>query len=72
MKMDTVLFLRNVCICTCESTKRHNPEEQHRHPHRRENLKSHIIAACVLSKEYGFVSANVSTTYSVATIISLH
>jgi hypothetical protein len=23
-----------------ESTRRHNPEKQHRHPHRRENLKT--------------------------------
>jgi hypothetical protein len=27
-------------VSTCESTRRHNPEQQHRHLHSRENLKS--------------------------------
>jgi hypothetical protein len=34
------MFLRNVAS-TYDSTRRQNPKEQH-HPHRRENLKSHI------------------------------
>jgi hypothetical protein len=32
-------------VSTYQSTRRHNPE-QHRHPHRRENLKSHIYLRC--------------------------
>jgi hypothetical protein len=31
-------------VHTFESTRRHNPEEQHRHPHRRENLKSQSVS----------------------------
>jgi hypothetical protein len=34
------MFLRNVDT-TYESTWRHNPEEQQRHPHRREIPNSH-------------------------------
>jgi hypothetical protein len=30
-------------VSTYESTQRHNPEEQHRHLHRREKLKSHML-----------------------------
>jgi hypothetical protein len=35
------MFLRSVGIYEC--TRRHNSEEQLRHPHRRENLKSHVL-----------------------------
>jgi hypothetical protein len=37
--METVCFSETLAS-TDESTRRHNPEEHH--PHRRENLKSHI------------------------------
>jgi hypothetical protein len=41
----TVSIFRTVCfsetlVFTHESARRHNPEQQHRLPHRRENLKS--------------------------------
>jgi hypothetical protein len=35
--MQTVCFSETF-VSTCESTRRHNPVEQHRHPHHRENL----------------------------------
>jgi hypothetical protein len=38
--METVGFSETLAS-TDESTRRQNPEEQHHHPHRRENLKSH-------------------------------
>jgi hypothetical protein len=40
LSMETVCFSETV-ISTYESTWRQNPEQQHRHPHRRENLISH-------------------------------
>jgi hypothetical protein len=39
LKMEAKCFSETV-VYTYESTRRHNPE-QHRHPHGRENLKSH-------------------------------
>jgi hypothetical protein len=41
LKMETVCFPETL-LFTYESTRRHNPEEQHRHPRSRENLKSRI------------------------------
>jgi hypothetical protein len=41
LKMETVCFSET--LSTYESTLRHNPDEQHRHLHRRENLKSHKV-----------------------------
>jgi hypothetical protein len=43
---DTNLKIEAVCLSetlasTYKSTRRHSPEDQHRHLHRRENLKSH-------------------------------
>jgi hypothetical protein len=40
LKMEIVCFSETL-VSAYESTQRQNPEEQHRHPHRRENLKSH-------------------------------
>jgi hypothetical protein len=40
MKMETVCFSETL-VSIDESTQRQNPEEHH-HPHRRDNLKSHI------------------------------
>jgi hypothetical protein len=40
--METACFFATM-VCTYKSTWRYNPEDQHRHIHRRENLKSHII-----------------------------
>jgi hypothetical protein len=39
---------------TGESTRCQNPEEQHHHPQRRENLKSHTVASkvCMKSKRF--------------------
>jgi hypothetical protein len=42
LKMDTVCFSETLAS-TEESTRRRNPEEQNHHPHRRENLKSHLV-----------------------------
>jgi hypothetical protein len=39
VKMETVCFSETLAS-TNESTRRQNPKEQHRHVHRRENLKS--------------------------------
>jgi hypothetical protein len=33
---------------TCKSTRHHNPEGQHRHLHRRENLRSHLFHSLVV------------------------
>jgi hypothetical protein len=41
-KMETVCF-SETSVSTYKTARRHNPEEQHRHLHRRENLKSHIL-----------------------------
>jgi hypothetical protein len=41
LKMETLCFSETLSP-TDESTRRQNPEEQH-NPHRRENLKSHIL-----------------------------
>jgi hypothetical protein len=38
------LWFSEKLIFTYESTQRHNQE--HRHPHRRENLKSHMHSSC--------------------------
>jgi hypothetical protein len=38
----TVVCFSETLVSTHESTRRHNPEEQLRHHHRRENLKSYI------------------------------
>jgi hypothetical protein len=45
-------------VSACNSTRRYNPEDQHRHLHRRENLKSHIgipssyvVRSCVWRKQ---------------------
>jgi hypothetical protein len=46
--METVCFSETLAS-TDESTRRQNPEEYHHHqPHRRENLKSHILNLGVL------------------------
>jgi hypothetical protein len=39
--METVCFSETL-VSTDESTRRQNPEDHH-HPQRRENLKSHIV-----------------------------
>jgi hypothetical protein len=39
--METVCFSETL-LSTCKSTRRYNPEDQHRILHRRENLNSHI------------------------------
>jgi hypothetical protein len=39
---ETVCFSETL-VSSYESTRRQNPEQQHRHPHRHENLKSHNI-----------------------------
>jgi hypothetical protein len=38
--MERVCF-SEMLVSAYKSTRRHNPEEQHRHLYRRENLKSH-------------------------------
>jgi hypothetical protein len=43
------MFLQNVGY---ESTRRHNPEDQHRHLHRHENLKSHMRTLVKLEVSY--------------------
>jgi hypothetical protein len=42
LKMETVSFSETL-VSTYFSTWRHNPEEQHRHLHRREIVKSHTL-----------------------------
>jgi hypothetical protein len=49
LKMETVFFSEKL-VSTYVSTRRYNPEE-HRHLHRRENLKSHISYG-LLNLEY--------------------
>jgi hypothetical protein len=44
LKMETVCFSETLASAD-ESTRRQNPEEQHYHPHRHENLRSHIEEA---------------------------
>jgi hypothetical protein len=42
-KTETVCFSETMASTDIyKSTRRQNPEEKHHHPHRRENLKSHI------------------------------
>jgi hypothetical protein len=43
LKMETICFSESL-VSIYESTRRHNPE-QHRHLHRRENLRSHMLCA---------------------------
>jgi hypothetical protein len=40
--METVCFSETL-VSTYKSTRRYNPEDQHRHLRRRENLKSHVL-----------------------------
>jgi hypothetical protein len=42
LKMETVCF-SEMLASTDELTRRKNPEEEHHHPYRRENLKSHKL-----------------------------
>jgi hypothetical protein len=42
LKMETVR-LSKTFVPTCKSTQRYNPEDKHRHLHRRENLRSHPV-----------------------------
>jgi hypothetical protein len=44
--METLCF-SEMLVSTYKSTRRHNPEDQHRHLHRRENLKFHIEFSCL-------------------------
>jgi hypothetical protein len=41
-KMEAVCSSKTL-ISTYKSTRRYNPEDQHRHPHRRENVISHTL-----------------------------
>jgi hypothetical protein len=47
LKMEAVCSSETM-ISTYKSTRRHNPEEQHRHLHRRENLISYLGSVCLL------------------------
>jgi hypothetical protein len=49
LKMETVCFSETLAT-TDESTRRQNPEEHH-HPHRRENLKSHMLQTSLQGKQ---------------------
>jgi hypothetical protein len=52
--METVYFSKTL-LSACDSIRRQEPEKQHYHPHRRENLKSHKVncfACCVYKKTY--------------------
>jgi hypothetical protein len=51
LKKET-LCLSETLVSTYRSTRCHNPEEQHRHPHRREDLKSHISNSSLQSSDY--------------------
>jgi hypothetical protein len=51
LNMETVCFSETL-LSTDESTRRQNPEEQHRHPHCRENLKSHTVFLCLHAITY--------------------
>jgi hypothetical protein len=42
LKMEEECFSETLAS-TDKSTRRYNPEDQHRHLHRRENLRSHMI-----------------------------
>jgi hypothetical protein len=44
--METVCF-SETSVSTSESTRRRDLEEQHRHPHRRENIESHKCSCSV-------------------------
>jgi hypothetical protein len=45
--METVWF-SEMLVSTYESARRHNPEDQHRHSHRRENLRSHQLVIIII------------------------
>jgi hypothetical protein len=48
LKMETICFSETM-VPTYESTRRHNPEEEHRQLVRRENLKSPTLTPNALS-----------------------
>jgi hypothetical protein len=37
------VFFSETFVSSCKSTQRYNQEDQYRHLHRRENLKSHMV-----------------------------
>jgi hypothetical protein len=50
LPLSSALIMKTVCftetsVSTYKSTRRHNPEDQHRHFHCRENLKSHKLCS---------------------------
>jgi hypothetical protein len=56
LKMQTVCSSETL-LPTYESIRRQNPEEQNHHPHRRKNIKSHIVGLYfVIYKVVGFGS----------------
>jgi hypothetical protein len=56
LKMEVVCFSETL-VCIYESTRRHSPEERHRHLHRRENLRSHTMPWNLGTKETGFYNS---------------
>jgi hypothetical protein len=44
-------------VSTYESTQRQNPEEQQRHLHHHENLKSHITVYCFPGNKIGLITS---------------
>jgi hypothetical protein len=64
LKMETICVSETL-ISTHESTRHHNPEEQH-HLQRCENLKSHItiILPLICDMRTGYTSGMLSETFS--------
>jgi hypothetical protein len=58
--METVCF-SEIPISSYESTRRHDPEKQHRHPRRRGNLKSHMIHMLFHIMQHGVTTPMRST-----------
>jgi hypothetical protein len=69
--METVCFSETL-LSTYESTRRHNPEEQHRHPHRRENLRSHGLREIMkTSVQIASSPPKIQTGY-LSSLVTLH